>query len=416
MRKTFVSAVLVLLGGACLALPAAGQMAADMLRQAEELQRRGQLREAVPMANQAYQMAEQPNVKAGAKLLIGECLREQGQMGQAIAAWREVIQLVPNTLQAARAQYEVADTLRRQGRAEQAIQEFEEVRKTYPWTPEFQDTYIALGDIYLELGEFDRAITAYRQFVDKYSVLVATGEALAGLGRCYQTQGQFQQALAIYERLARKYPLSKAVQTGFVDIAAGECLAGLRRFREAVNAFRRVARTRPEMPRVADALRGASDAMVRAGDKAGAIGVLQELASRYPNTLVSLEAQETIAQLHAEQKNFPAALSILGQLESRYGKTPEGLRIRERRADMLVSANRPDQAIRLYTAIARAAPRTALAPRSQLAMAECYARGGDLNRAQRALEQVGSTYANSPYATTAQQMMQKLAELAQKKQ
>jgi TolA-binding protein len=166
------------------------------------------------------------------------------------------------------------------------------------------------------LGEIDRAVTALRGDTDaRFTALKGQGAmdayearqkiaalpkpddkaAVFGLAQQQEEKGEKGVAREIYEEYVRKWPSDpRSAEAGF---HAGDLLFGMKRYRDAVLSYGRVAEDFPRSERAAPAMLGAADSMLRLEMKDDAISVLRQLVEKYPKSDAAAKAKARLAEL-----------------------------------------------------------------------------------------------------------------------
>ena len=166
------------------------------------------------------------------------------------------------------------------------------------------------------LGELDKEVGALRTDTDaRFTALKGQGAmdayearqkiaalpkpddkaAVFGLAQQQEEKGEKGVAREIYEEYVRKWPSDpRSAEAGF---HAGDLLFGMKRYRDAVLSYGRVAEDVPRSERAAPAMLGAADSMLRLEMKDDAISVLRQLVEKYPKSDAAAKAKARLAEL-----------------------------------------------------------------------------------------------------------------------
>jgi TolA-binding protein len=166
------------------------------------------------------------------------------------------------------------------------------------------------------LGELDRAIAALRSDTDaRFAALRGQGAmdayearqkigalpkpddraAVFALAQQQEEKGEKGIAREIYDEYVRKWPADpRSAEAGF---RAGEILFGLKRYRDALLSYGRVAEDFPRSDRAPAAMLGAAESMLRLEMKDDAVSVLRQVVERYPKTDAAARAKVRLAEV-----------------------------------------------------------------------------------------------------------------------
>jgi tol-pal system protein YbgF len=166
------------------------------------------------------------------------------------------------------------------------------------------------------LGELDKAVGALRADTDaRFTALKGQGAmdaydarqkiaalpkpddkaAVFGLAQQQEEKGDKGVAREIYEEYVRRWPSDpRSAEAGF---RAGELLYGMKRYRDALLSYGRVAEDFPRSDRAPAAMLGAADSMLRLEMKDDAASVLRQLVDRYPKSDAASKAKARLADL-----------------------------------------------------------------------------------------------------------------------
>ena len=163
-------------------------------------------------------------------------------------------------------------------------------------------------------------------------------------------------------------------------------------YAEAARAFARYSAQHPTSLRAADALFYEADALLAAGDDAGALarfGRFRRLYSRHPLAPRARLALGTF--FYGEGRYEEAAASLRETLAERTPPADEAA-ARYLLGQSLLALGRTDEAVAEFTRTAAVAPDDPLAPRALYAAGTARIEAGDFAGAQRAFEPLARTY------------------------
>jgi tol-pal system protein YbgF len=184
------------------------------------------------------------------------------------------------------------------------------------------------GDLEVEqhrLGELDKAVGALRTDTDaRFSALKGQGamdsyearqkiaalpkpddkSAVFALGQQQEDKGEKGVAREIYEEFLRKWPTdARSADAGY---HAGDLLFGMKRYRDALLAYGRVAEDFPRSDRAPPAMLGAAESMLKLEMKDDAISVLRQLVEKYPKSDAAAKAKARLSELSPPEKPRPS--------------------------------------------------------------------------------------------------------------
>jgi len=124
--------------------------------------------------------------------------------------------------------------------------------------------------------------------------------AVLELARKEESGGDKGVAVEMYEDFVRRWPDDpKAVDAG---MRAGELLMGMRRWREALLAYGKVAQDFPKTPQAPLAMVGAGDAMLKLDMRDDAKATFASVMEKYPKTSASSKAKSRLSEINAAEK------------------------------------------------------------------------------------------------------------------
>lgn len=175
------------------------------------------------------------------------------------------------------------------------------------------------------LGDIDKAVGALRSDTDaRFTALKGQGAmdaydarqkiaslpkpddkaAVFALAQQQEEKGEKGVAREIYDEYVRKWPADpRSAEAGF---RAGGLLFGMKRYREALLSYGRVAEDFPRSDKAPPAMLSAAESMLRLEMKDDAVSVLRQLVDRYPKTDAAAKARARLAELAPPEKKAKA--------------------------------------------------------------------------------------------------------------
>jgi TolA-binding protein len=166
------------------------------------------------------------------------------------------------------------------------------------------------------LGEIDKSVGVLRTDTDaRFSALKGQGAmdayearqkiaalpkpddkaAVFALAQQQDEKGEKGIAREIYEEYQRKWPSDpKSAEAGY---RAADLLFGMKRYRDALLSYGRVAEDFPRSDRAPGAMLGAAEAMVKLEMKDDAVSILHQLIEKYPKSDAAAKAKARLAEL-----------------------------------------------------------------------------------------------------------------------
>jgi TolA-binding protein len=124
--------------------------------------------------------------------------------------------------------------------------------------------------------------------------------ALLALAQKSEKDGDAGVAREMYDEYARKWPSDpRAAEARF---RSAQLSFGMKRWREALLSYGKVAEDFPRSELAPDAMLGAADAMSKLEMKDDARAVLQQLVSKYPKSKAAARARERLGELQSGPK------------------------------------------------------------------------------------------------------------------
>jgi TolA-binding protein len=166
------------------------------------------------------------------------------------------------------------------------------------------------------LGEIDKSVGALRADTDaRFTALKGQGAmdayearqkiaalpkpddkaAVFALAQQQEEKGEKGVAREIYDEYVRKWPGDpRSAEAGF---RAGDLLFGMKRYRDALLSYGRVAEDFPRSDKAPPAMLSAAESMLRLEMKDDAASVLRQLVQRYPKSDAAAKARARLAEL-----------------------------------------------------------------------------------------------------------------------
>lgn len=259
--------------------------------------------------------------------------------------------------------------------------------------------WLGRGEALYGAKRWQAAAEAYGALLARFPASALAPNALCGRGFAESQAGRHQQALDTFAELLRSYPQhalapAAAASTGTLaraladqarqrqeaslarDLAAVNALLSGGRSAEASAAAERALRDHPACAQAAELRFIVADGACRAADWARAEPALRLFLERHPGHASAPRARELLARALS-------ALGRHGEAADAFARLP-GADAALRRAEALVQAGRPAEALACYDALAAEASDPAQKARARLAAGDCRAALKQWDEAERA--------------------------------
>lgn len=264
---------------------------------------------AIPLLEQLEsQHADWPR-RDEAWLLGVRARREAGDPEGAASQAEKLVKTFPESRYADVAWYRLGQLRQDAKLHEAAIKAFEKAVSIKPTGSRAPWALLAVGWCHEAAGRLDEAIAAWSRLVESYPDSNAVHAALLARGDAHYRKGAFQAGLDDASRFL-KAPTQrdqKTVATAEAHMLGGLCLVGLKRYPDAVKAFRRVL---ADQPLFAAADRVAFEmgvAQLLDGQRAEAQKTFEMVVSRYPQSSRAAEAWFEIGEARFEAEAWDDA-------------------------------------------------------------------------------------------------------------
>lgn len=261
----------------------------------------------------------------------------QGRTRDALAAFGRLIDGYPQSSLLGAALVARGEIRLAQGDFDAARADYNRVASSLPNDPAAPRALVGSGDAYANQERFDEAEAAYRAVLTRYPNSPYAADALDGLGFVYQSQGrenELEALIATFESRVTDPVALARIRLGRAEAAltAGDLTTAAQRLEallstevppdveaeallllarayadlgapnDAALVLRRLGSRFPDSPLAPEARLQLAEALLAAGDPAGALGAVQDFAEAYPTDTeqiaraIRLEAQALRAQ------------------------------------------------------------------------------------------------------------------------
>ncbi|GAB5537016.1 MAG: tetratricopeptide repeat protein [Rubricoccaceae bacterium] len=297
----------------------------------------------------------------------------QGRATDALAAYGRLIDGFPQSGLLGAALVARGEILFAQGDYDAARADYDRVARTLADDPAAPRALVGTGDSYANQERFEEAEVAYRAVLTRYPNSPYAADALDGLGFVYQSQGrddELDALIATFENRVTDPEALARIRLGRAEaaLAAGDITTSTQRLEallsteipadieaeallllarnyvdlgapnDAAQVLRRLGRRFPASPLAPEARLQLAEALLAAGDPAGALGAAQDFADAYPNDAeqiaraIKLEADALRAQDLADEadarlrdllREHPGSAAAAAVLRERPDLVPE---------------------------------------------------------------------------------------------
>lgn len=264
---------------------------------------------AIPLLLQLDQQHADWPRRDEAMLLGVRARRESGDRKGAMSQAETLLKTFPESRYADVAWYRLGQLRQDAKLYDTAIKAFEKAVSTKPAGSRAPWALLAVGWCHEAAGRLDKAINAWGRLIDSYPDSKAVNAALVARGDAHYRKGDFQAGLDDASRFL-KAPAQRdqnTVATAEAHLLGGLCLVGLKRYPDAVKAFRRVLADQPSFAagdRVAFEM---GVAQLLDGQRAEAQKTFEMVVSRYPQSSRAAEAWFEIGEARFEAKAWDQA-------------------------------------------------------------------------------------------------------------
>lgn len=147
----------------------------------------------------------------------------------------------------------------------------------------------------------------------------ATQSALDDARLLFQA-GKWATALDLFQKFEQQYKFSGGVPVAI--FYEGACLANLKRYPEAINAFDRLFKTYPNASILPEATLKQAEVYREMGNLAKSLDLYRSFLARYPKHELTGSAMMGQAWTLYKQKNYPAATQLIQQIRATFATDP----------------------------------------------------------------------------------------------
>ncbi len=251
-------------------------------------------------------------------------------------AFSAALELAPRRGLQAAALFYKGHSLQARGERAAAQAAFEELVAAYPEQPQAPEAELLIGELYYETAEYERALAWYERVLDAYPDSKDAPEALYGAAWCQLELERIEPMRDLFLRLVRDYPQHERAHQGLMHL--GDYYYNGHQFLKASRLYEQVVERFPETADAvqarqlltyladteADSLYSKGMALYDEGEFVQAIGVLEEVIVRYPNTPSEAAARCNIGVSYYQMDNWRlAAIAYEEAVEALEGREEE---------------------------------------------------------------------------------------------
>jgi TolA-binding protein len=242
-------------------------------------------------------------------LLAVRARREAGDAKGALSQAEMLVSTFPESRYADVAWYRLGELRQDAKLYDAAIKAFEKAVSTKPAGSRAPWALLAAGWCHESAGRLDDAIAAWGRLIDSYPDSKAVNAALLARGDAHYRKEAFQPGLDDASRFlkAPEQQDKNTVATAEAHMLGGLCLVGLKRYSDAVKAFRRVLADQPSFAAADRVAFEMGVAQLLDGQRADAQKTFEMVVSRYPQSSRAAEAWFEIGEARFETENWDDA-------------------------------------------------------------------------------------------------------------
>jgi cellulose synthase operon protein C len=317
--------------------------------------------------------------------------REAGDTEGALSQAEKLVNAFPESRYADVAWYRLAELRQDAKLYDAAIKAFEKSVSTKPAGSRAPWALLAVGWCHEAAGRLDQAITAWSRLIDSYPDSKAVNAALLARGDARYRDGGFQAGLDDARRFL-KAPTQRdqnTVTTAEAHMLGGLCLVGLKRYPDAVKAFRRVLADQPSFAAADRVTFEMGVAQLLDGQRAEAEKTFAMVVSRYPRSGRVAEAWFEIGEARFEAEAWDDAAGAYANAIAAAGDAAGAAQLveqsRHKRGWVFAMKNDHAAAAEAFTDQVRHHPSGPLAADGQAMLGESLFQAGDHAKAMRPL-------------------------------
>ncbi len=242
-------------------------------------------------------------------LLDVRARREAGDTKGALSQAEKLVNAFPDSRYADVAWYRLGELRQDAKLYDTAIKAFEKAVSTKPAGSRAPWSLLAVGWCHEAAGRLNDAIAAWGRLIDSYPDSKAVNAALVARGDAHYRKGDFQAGLDDASRFL-KAPTQRdqnTVATAEAQMLGGLCLVGLKRYPDAVKAFRRVLADQPSFAAADRVAFEMGVAQLLDGQQAEAQKTFEMVVFRYPQSGRVAEAWFEIGEARFEAEAWDQA-------------------------------------------------------------------------------------------------------------
>jgi len=156
------------------------------------------------------------SMQADAMTRIADCQYYSGQHSEALHTYERAMQIDEKSSDYAALQH--ANMLGRLGRNAEKIEALDRMMASYPGSALLPQALLEKAQTYMQMGAEDKAISEYSRLTETYPQSPETREGLLQLAIAYGNAGKTDKAIGYYKRVIERWPTSEQAQVANEDL------------------------------------------------------------------------------------------------------------------------------------------------------------------------------------------------------
>jgi TolA-binding protein len=302
---------------------------------------------------------------------IGQALANSERIPEALAAYEELRTKHPFSQWREEASYQMAYLAFLEQEYDRAIEEYTAIIERNPDSDLAARAQYGIGDAYYNAGEWEQAEEAYALVLQTYPESELIIDAVGGLQYALIAQEKDEQADQVVDQFAEEHPTSPILDELRLSQAELTFRSGdLEKAIVQLHVFLQSAQTQEFHP---DALNYLGQAHADLGRPDSAVVYLQEVAEKYPNHPLSIDAAQRLGTIYLDRDEFGRSLRLYRSLQARAGSNDIARTEATYGYGMsLLGLGRTNDAEQLFQEILREEPSAYATVRAQLGLARVY--------------------------------------------
>jgi TolA-binding protein len=386
--RHWLSSAVVLLVVAWVAVPAGADQALDDYNLGLQLFKQGRWAQAADIFRKFLRdHGEHPRAPL-AKLHLGLALLNQSEFKSAREVLRQFVKEHPEDPNVAQARFRVAECSYLLNELPAAKTELEAYLKDHPDDPFAARALPYLGDVQLRLNDAAAAEQTFAKAVERFPEGPLVDDARFGWAKALEAQNQHEAALARYRELAK----GTGPRAADAQLQIGLRQVEQQQYAEAATTFRELAQRFPQSPLAVEARLNAGNALYRAGQFAEAA---REFAQAEAVPAHAVTAGYWRGRSLKEAGDYARAADLFKSLAAKAAQHPLAETILYQQGTCERLAGRGTAARKSFLEVVARFPQGDLADDALHCAAELAIEAGDLAAAEELLKQFAQNYPES---------------------